>query len=121
MAWAGKQSATQLTNITTEQFFNTLIALLPREIVHVQVDVDFPGTPVDDLILALYATLDDSSENWDDTPFREIAVPNTPDPNAVSFSVAAVYKFRVGARRSGSTDTITTADLSYRKDTVDLS
>src|SRR5687768_18477318 len=29
-----------------------------------------------------------------------------------------VYKFRVGVRRSGSTDTITSADLSLRKDGV---
>jgi hypothetical protein len=40
------------------------------------------------------------------------------DPNRISFLVTGVYKFRVGVRRSGSTDTITSADLSLRKDGV---
>ena len=43
---------------------------------------------------------------------------NTTDPNRISFLVTGVYKFRVGVRRSGSTDTITNADLSLRKDGV---
>ena len=34
--------------------------------------------------------------------------------------VTGVYKFRVGVRRSGSTDTITSADLSYREDGVNV-
>ena len=42
----------------------------------------------------------------------------TTDPNRISFLVTGVYKFRVGVRRSGSTDTITSADLSLRKDGV---
>ena len=37
---------------------------------------------------------------------------------SISFLVTGVYKFRVGVRRSGSTDTITSADLSLRKDGV---
>ncbi len=120
MAWGSKTSATQLTAITTEQFFDELITLNPRELTHVQVDVDFPGSPTDDCIIALYGTLDDRSEDWDDTPFREIAVSKDTDPNAVSFTVGGVYKFRIGARRSGSTDTFASADMSYRKDGVSL-
>ena len=42
----------------------------------------------------------------------------TTDPNRISFLVTGVYKFRVGVRRSGSTDAITSADLSLRKDGV---
>jgi hypothetical protein len=45
---------------------------------------------------------------------------NTTDPNRISFLVTGVYKFRVGVRRSGSTDTITSADLSLRKDGVNV-
>jgi hypothetical protein len=37
---------------------------------------------------------------------------------SISFLVTGVYKFRVGVRRSGATDTITSADLSLRKDGV---
>ena len=48
----------------------------------------------------------------------EFLIENAADPNRLSFLVTGVYKFRVGVRRSGSTDTITSADLSLRKDGV---
>jgi hypothetical protein len=51
-------------------------------------------------------------------PMVEFLIENTTDPNRISFLVTGVYKFRVGVRRSGSTDTITSADLSLRKDGV---
>ena len=53
-------------------------------------------------------------------PDVEVLIENTSDPNRISFLVTGVYKFRVGVRRSGSTDTITSADLSYRKDGVNV-
>jgi hypothetical protein len=46
----------------------------------------------------------------------EFLIENTTNPNRISLVVT--YKFRVGVRRSGSTDTITSADLSLRKDGV---
>jgi hypothetical protein len=49
---------------------------------------------------------------------KRFLIENTTDPNRISFLVTGVYKFRVGVRRSGSTDTITSADLSLRKDGV---
>ncbi len=64
----------------------------------------------------MYTTLDDSSGVFDLIPMMEFE--NTTDPNRISFLVTGVYKFRVGVRRSGSTDTITSADLSLRKDGV---
>jgi hypothetical protein len=85
---------------------------------HVQVSVDFPGSPTDHAIVAVYTTLDDTSEVWDLIPMMEFLIENTTDPNRISFLVTGVYKFRVGVRRSGSTDTITSADLSLRKDGV---
>jgi hypothetical protein len=63
-------------------------------------------------------TLDDASEVWDVIPMMEFLIENTTDPNRISFLVTGVYRFRVGVRRSGSTDTITSADLSLRKDGV---
>ena len=68
----------------------------------------------------LGGTLDDSSEVWDIIPMMEFLIENTTDPNRISFLVTGVYKFRVGVRRSGSTDTITSVDLSYRKDGVNV-
>jgi len=107
-----------LTGITTEQFFNQVPTLNPRETAHVQVSFDFPSSPTDHAIIAVYTTLDDSSEVWDLIPMMEFLLENTTDPNRISFLVTGVYKFRVGVRRSGSTDTITSADLSLRKDGV---
>jgi hypothetical protein len=66
----------------------------------------------------IYTTLDDAFEVWDLIPIMEFLLENTTDPNRISFLVMGVYKFRVGVRRSGSTDTITSADLSLRKDGV---
>jgi hypothetical protein len=105
---------------TTEQFFNQVPTLNPRETAHVQVSVDFPASPTDHLLVAVYTTLDDTSEVWDIIPMMEFLIENTTDPNRISFLVTGVYKFRVGVRRSGSTDTITSADLSYRKDGVNV-
>ena len=113
-----RRSAATPTGITTEQFFNQVPTLNPRETAHVQVSVDFPGSPTDHAIVAVYTTLDDTSEVWDLIPMMEFLIENTTDPNRISFLVTGVYKFRVGVRRSGSTDTITSADLSLRKDGV---
>jgi hypothetical protein len=118
MAWGSDTPATQLTSITTEQFFNQVPTLNPRETAHVQVSVDFPSSPTDHAIVAVYTTFDDTSEVWDLVPIMEFLIENTTDPNRISFLVTGVYKFRVGVRRSGSRDTITSADLSLRKDGV---
>jgi hypothetical protein len=113
-----RHSGHPATAFTTEQFFNQVPTLNPRETAHVQVSVDFPASPTDHAIIAVYTTLDDTSEVWDLIPMMEFLIENTTDPNRISFLVTGVYKFRVGVRRSGSTDTITSADLSLRKDGV---
>lgn len=118
MAWGADTNATQLTSITTEQFFDVTPQLTPGELAHVQVSVDFPATPTDDAIIAVYTTLDDATEVWDVQPIMEFTLENGDDPNRASFSVAGVYKFRVGVRRSGTTDTLTSADMSVREDGV---
>jgi hypothetical protein len=118
MAWGSDTAATQLMSITSEQFFNQVPTLNPRETAHCQVSIDFPSSPTDHAIVAVYTTLDDTSEVWDLIPMREFLIENTTDPNRISFLVTGVYKFRVGVWRSGSTDTITSADLSLRKDGV---
>jgi hypothetical protein len=65
------------------------------------VSVDFPGSPTDHAIIAVYTTLDDTPEVWDLIPMMEFLLENTTDPNRISFLVTGVYKFRVGVRRSG--------------------
>lgn len=116
MAWSGETSSTQLTSITTEQIFSEKPQLNPRELAHVEIDINFPGTPVDDAIVAVYGSLDGT--NYDDTPFLEFVIDNGADPNQVSFQVIGVFQFQVGVRRSGTTDTITTADMKHKLDGV---
>ena len=124
MAWGSKVSATQLTSITTEQFFSfggsTKVTLNPGEEAHVRIEADFPGSPTDHLDVAVYSTLDDSSEVWDVEPFLTARLSNSPDPNRVPLIISGVYAFRIGVARSGTTDTITSADASYRKNGVNL-
>lgn len=120
MAWGADTASTQLTNVTTEQFFSQTPQLNPGELAHCQVDVNFPVSPTDDAVIAVYGTLDATAENWDDTPILEFIIDNGTDPSAKSFLVSGVYKFRVGVRRSGSTDTITSADMSHRVNGVSL-
>ena len=120
MAWGADTASTQLTSITSEQFFSQTPQLNPGELAHVQVSVNFPVTPTDNAIVAIYGTLDDTSEVWDDTALMEFTIDKGTDPHRVSFSVAGVYKFRVGVRRDGSTDTITDADMNHRVDGVSL-
>lgn len=119
MSWSSKNNLTQLTSITTEQFFDA-VTLNPGELAHCEVEIDFPASPTDEATISLYGTLDDSSENWDDTPIWSQNIGNGIDPNKISFPVSGLYKFRIGVQRDGSTDTITSADMSYRKDGVNL-
>jgi len=123
-SWRPQQTATQLTSITTEQYFASIV-LNTRELCHCQVKVDFPSTPTDDAEIRVYTTTDrdtvaDGSANWDDTTYIDaITLDSGTDPHSISFTISGVYRFRVGVQRSGSTDTITSADLYYRFDAVD--
>lgn len=124
MAWGSKVSATTLTSITTEQFFSfggsTKLSLNPGESMHVIVKANPQSTPTDHMIVAVYGTLDESSEQYSTTPFMEFTVDKGLDPNYVDFIISGLKYFRIGVRRSGTTDTITDADCSYCKDGVSL-
>lgn len=119
MSWGNKTQIMSDVAVAGTEQFSGVVLLTPGETAHVEVEADFPAGPTDELVVALYGTLDDSAENWDDTPITKFNISNTPDPNKVSFVVSGVYKFRLGCVRSGSTDTITT-NAYYRKDGVDL-
>ena len=120
MSWGNKtQIATSLSAAATE-VFSDAITLNPGESAHVQVVADFPETPTDDLEVRLYGTLDESSENWDDTPLQYLGtLDKGTDPNAFSCIVSGIYKGRLGFKRSGATDTIT-VNAWIRKDGVSL-
>jgi hypothetical protein len=113
MAWGAKISATQLTSITTEQFFDQSPTLNPRESAHCHIQVDFPATPTDDAVISVFGSFDARagqrrrSSPWCSTrmSIRTRSI----------FIVRGVYQFRVGIKRSGSTNTLTSADFAFRK------
>jgi len=115
-SWStSKDDATQLTAITTtEQFFSLTPSVNPEQWLHCQVEYNPPGTPTDKLIVSVYSTLDDTSENWDNQPIMSFTLDNSPDPNARSFLLHGYYKYRIGVKMNGSTDTTGTADLGIR-------
>jgi hypothetical protein len=122
MAWSN-QSATQLTNITTEQFFSfggsTHVAMNPGETHHLQVKMNPPASPTDDMVVSVYSS-PDGGTTYDDTPFIQFSVSRTPDPDRASVSISGIRGYKVGVKRSGSTDTITDADAILAKDGVSL-
>ncbi len=105
-------------NNTVEEFLHATglgIAMAGALACHVQLEVDIEsGSVVDDLLVAVYTTLDADTEVWDDVPFFSFS--HTPAGIAlerVAFIVSGVYKFRIGCLSSGATDTYT-AGGDYR-------
>lgn len=123
MAWSAKTDATQLTSITTEQFFtfgaSTNIPLNPGETADVYVKFVPAASPTDSLVISVYGSLDGGT-TYDLVPVLTFMLDKGANPNSVSFLVAGYYSFRVGVKRSGTTDTIVSADCSYRRDGVSL-
>ena len=112
-SFESNQAATQLTSITTEVFFSVTPTLDVYEGCVVQIEVNPVASPTDDLIVAVYGRQDGT--NWDIVPFLEFTIDKADDPSRVTFVVKDVYEFRVGVRRSGTTDTITSADMDSRR------
>ena len=119
MAWGSKtQIATGLSVAGTE-LFSSEVTLNPGELVHIQIVGNSGGT-TDNLDIAIYTTLDDSTENWDTVPLTSLQLDCTDgNDNDVSIPLSGIYRFRIGFIRSGSTDTITT-NAWYRADGVSL-
>ena len=65
-----------------------------------------------------YGSLDGAS--WSATPLTVLVLDKDVDPNSIDFIVTGVYQFRVGVKRSGTTNTLTSADLAFRKDGVSI-
>ena len=117
MAWGNKTPFTAVTavNNTTEEFLES-VAMNPYEVCDVQllIDNEHSTTVTDAVIISLYGTLDASSEQWDTVPFMQFThKPATVSAEYLSFTVAGVYKFRIGALSAGATNTYT-VDGDYR-------
>lgn len=124
MPWSSPASATQLTSITTIQYFSfggsAMLSLLPGETMKLAVSVNFPASPTDDAIVEVFDSLD-AGTSYATTPSQVMSVSRLIDPNTEPMVIKNTRHFRVGIRRSGSTDTLTTADAVYIKDGVSLS
>lgn len=107
MAWEAKTQIATALSVAGTELFSDPVTTTTEEKSHVEVEADFPASPTDELIVNLYGTLDDASENWDDTAFASFRIANDKDPNKESFTIENKYKWRLGFIRSGSTDTIT--------------
>ncbi len=71
-----------------------------------------------DAVISVYGSLDGTAGSA--TPLMVLMLDKDVDPNSIDFIVTGVYQFRVGVKRSGSTDTLASADLAFRKDGVSV-
>lgn len=111
VTWGTKTSLGSQTaiNNTTEEFLNT-VDLSAALQAHVQLEVDneHASAVTDAVIVNVYTTLDDSSEDWDERPFMAFRVlPTSINAEDVSFVVSGVYRFRIGLLSAGATNTYT--------------
>lgn len=110
VAWGTKTSLGSQTaiNNTVEEFLNTVDMSAALQ-AHIQLEVDNEsGTVTDALIVNVYTTLDDSSEDWDEVPFMSFTVlPTVVTAVDTSFVVSGVYRFRIGLLSTGATNAYT--------------
>ncbi len=110
VAWGNDTALTSQTaiNNTTEEYIGT-IDLSTSLSAHIQLEVDNEGGSVTDaVIISIYATLDATSEVWDDEAYMTFSI--LPSGTALErhpIVVSGIYKFRIGALSAGSTDTYT--------------
>lgn len=109
MAWTQKEKIADDVAVTAGWFYSDDVELTLEKTAIVQVTAAWPGSTTDDLLIYVFSTLDETSENWDTATLVTVTslVPAT-NPGAVSVSVSGVYRFRLGFFRDGATDTITT-------------
>lgn len=122
MAWSSKTQISSAVTVdsATLQDRSTAVTLNPGETAHVQVECDFGTTPTGNMEVHVFTTLDDSTENWDDTAYgAPYTILNTTDPNAISFIIRDVYKFSLMYKNSTGT-TSNSVSAWYRKDGVSL-
>ena len=117
VGWGALQAATQLTTVTTEQFFDDQPQAAPNEFVDVEVDSNSSGS-TDDSEFNVYGSLDGGTDFDDTARFGGVIENSTTDPNQIGFNTFGIYQYRVGFKRSaGSTDTFT-GDMNHRIGTM---
>lgn len=69
---------------------------------HVIVEIDYDGTPTNEVEISLYGSLDGT--NYDDTPIWSMQGDKSVDPQQLSFVIRDLAHFRIGVKQTGSTD-----------------
>lgn len=69
---------------------------------HVIVEVNYDGTPTNEVKIKLYGSLDGT--NYDDTPVWAMQGDHDVDPQQLSFIIRDLAHFRLGIQQTGSTD-----------------
>ena len=108
VTWGSDTALTTQTaiNNSSEEFIG-IIALATGLSAHIQLEIDNEsGSVTDAVIISIYATLDASSEVWDDQAYMTFSIL----PSGIALErhplvVSGVYKFRIGALSAGATDT----------------
>ena len=119
MGWGNKVQSLTAASVAGTELFSAAVILKPGENSHIQIIGNSNGT-TDNLVIAIYGTLDDSTQNYDTVAMTKIELDCTDgNDNDISIMVSGVYSYRVGCVRSGASDTITT-NIYYRKDGVGL-
>lgn len=104
--WGAVQTIMSAVAVTTGSLSNAVnLETLGYEAAQVTVDADFPVSPTDNLVIEVQAS--DDGTDFDITPLYTFEIDKDTDPNRLTFFVWDVARFRINAKRSGTTDTIT--------------
>ncbi len=69
---------------------------------HVIVEINYDATPTDEVVIAIYGSLDGT--NYDDTPIWSMQGDHDTDPQQLSFIIRDLAHFRIGVKQTGSTN-----------------
>ena len=127
MAWGSKTTLGSQTAIdnTTEEFLPSAgggVSLNPGETVHVQLEIDneHGSTVTDACEIRIYTSLDASTEDWDEVAWQAFThKPATIAAEDYSFLISGVYRFRIGIKSAGATNTYTVSG-NYRSNGVSV-
>lgn len=131
MSWGDKTAVTGLgaslsetSNLDTDyvaaSHFSGGVSLNPGESAHVQISCAFASAG-SDLFYRVVATLDDSSETWDNLPLMSGSLAFSASSTVVrSFIVSGVKRFRIEVRKGGTTSGSYTPSASWRKNGISI-
>lgn len=118
---ADTPGGTQLTavNDTVEEFFDVIVS---SDALLTQVEIlanNESGSVVNGLIVSVYLSLDESTQDWDDEPFmsREFIPAGNGEEKFTFFLPSIGGSWRVGCLASAVTDDYT-VDMNYRERTA---